>query len=232
MSSLDPNQAPQPRRTFRVSLEVALAGLIALALLVVILAGVFSLGQRRLEEVETKNPATGEQPHALRGTPGLQAPAPLPQAQGQPVDPIPMTRAPEAAPVPPEPSHDETAFVPPAVAPVPVEPPIDVAPALAPPAAHVPPRISLGDYLGYTQFTKIRDAHLNRPDPLVNPEKIQRPQATSDMAQIRSQSRLTPEAVRELVAERQAMQSLWERRSQARINPNRLASPTTQPTVQ
>jgi hypothetical protein len=49
------------------------------------------------------------------------------------------------------------------------------------------------------------------------------------MAMALTQGRLTPEAIRELAAERQAMQSLADLRSHARIN--RPAQPATQPAV-
>jgi len=96
------------------------------------------------------------------------------------------------------------------------------------------PQSSLGDYLGFLQFTKIRDAYLNRPDPTVNHTNVerQRPQATIDLSQARSQGSLTPQAVRELAARRQAMQSLSDLRSQARMDRNRLAPPATRPSIQ
>ena len=238
MSSPDANQTPPSRRSFRVSLEAALAGVIALALIVVILAGVFSLGQRRLGDVQTATPGGIAPSPALRSSPGLQAPAPLAQAQARPANPIQTTNGADAAAAEPVPPQGEAALAPQVEAPVAPGAPVAVAPSIEsvqPPAAsaaNVRPRTPLGEYLGFTQFTKIRDAFLDRPDPLVNPANVQRPQATSDLAQARSQSRLTPQAVRELVAERQATQSLWGLRWQARIDPNRLAPPATQPSAQ
>ncbi|HEY2586711.1 MAG TPA: hypothetical protein VGI81_13180 [Tepidisphaeraceae bacterium] len=223
-----------------MSLEAALAGLVALALIVVILAGVFSLGQRRLGEAQTATPGgIVQSQQTLHGTPGLQAPAPLPQARVRPINPVPMTDAPEAAVPPSDPApQGEAALAPPGAVPGAPQVPGAVAPSIEAmnlPGSFAPtpqPRVPLGDYLGFSQFTKIRDAYLNRPDPVVNHANLPRPQATGDLAQVRAQSRLTPQAVRELVAERQATQSLWQLRSQAGVDPNRLASPATRPSPQ
>jgi hypothetical protein len=236
MSASNVPQPPRPRRSFRVSLEAALAGLIALALIVMVLAGVFSLGARRLGGVQTAPAVVVPQSHAPRGTPGLQAPMPLPQARARPTEPLPMATEPPAAPDPHDASGSE-ALVQPNAAPVSplahvaTVPPFNAAAAPAAASPAVGTGMSLGDYLGFVQFTKIRDAYLNRPDPIVNPTKIQRPQPTDDLAQARSQGWLTPQAARALAARRQAMQSLTDRRARARLDPNRPASPSTQPSA-
>lgn len=171
------------------------------------------------------------------GTPGLQAP--LPQARVRPADSAPMTDAPEATAAPPETaSQNDSGFAPIAVAPVAPAVPSEIAPSIeaTPPPVSIAPngqsRVPLSDYLGFIQFTKIRDAYMNRPDPVVNRANVPRPQPTDDLAQVRSQSRLTPQGIRELVSERQASQSLWDLRSQAKMNPNQLASPATRPSTQ
>lgn len=229
MTSQSANPMPPrpPRRSFRVSLEVMLAGLVALALVVVILAGVFSVGQRWLGHVQPPLPGGRVAgPQAQRTAPGLRAPPQLPEAQARPIDPIPLAATPAPAPgaLP-----DEPASIPPVGAPAAPAPPVAVAPPVEvpPPGTTVRPSISLGEYLGFVQFTKIRNAYLNRPDPVVNPDKVQRPQPTGDMALARAQGRLTPQAIRELITERQAMQSLSDLRSQARMN--RAGQPATQP---
>lgn len=222
----NPTPPRPPRRSFRVSLEVMLAGLIALALVVVILAGVFSVGQRWLGRVQSPLPGGRvAAPQAQRTTPGLRAPSQLPQAQARPIDPIPLAAAPAPAPEAPP---DEAASMPPGAASVaPAAPVAAVPPGEQPAVTPARPSISLGEYLGFVQFTKIRNAYLNRPDPLVNSGKVQRPQPTGDMALARAQGRLTPEAVRALLARRQAMQPLADLRSEARMN--RPGQPATQP---
>lgn len=225
MQSNEPNE---PRRRLRFSIEVLLAGLLALAIIVIILAGAFSLGQRRLAQFQTPGTSAGA-PRVSRATPGLQAPPPLPQARrSQRL--VPAIEPPDIAAAP-----EPVAPAAPAI-PLAVQPPrlgIASSPAFAPAAPLTSaggPKPSLGEFLGFVQFTKMRDAVLNRPDPLINPTRLQRPQATSDLAQARAHSRLSPDAVRALLAERQALPRLSDRRSQARIDSTRVA--TTQPSGQ
>lgn len=225
MAAMQSSESNEPRRRLRFSIEALLAGLLALAIIVIILAGAFSLGRRRLAQFQTSGTSAGA-PRVSRATPGLQAPPPLPQARRS-ERLVPAIEPPDIAAAP-EP-------VAPAI-PLAVQPPrlgIASSPAFAPAAPLTSagrPKPSLGEFLGFVQFTKMRDAVLNRPDPLINPARLQRPQASSDLAQARAQSRLSPDAVRALLAERQALPRLSDRRSQARIDSTRVA--TTQPSGQ
>jgi hypothetical protein len=199
---------PQPPggRKRRAVLGTLLAGIIAFLLIAIILAIVSAMGDRRLAQLRSEAMTTSPiAPRVvLRPALGLQVPEPLvirPTIPRTPADEVPGV-----APLDPfhQPGIPEL-HEPPVVA---AQPPPVIAPQ--PQELYLPVRQNLA-----VPFDRIRDAFLARSDTQVNLAQFQRPGATADLSQIRGQSRLLPEAARELADERRPMQTLAERRAQA-----------------
>jgi hypothetical protein len=199
-------QKPGGRKR-RAVLGTLLAGVIAFLLIAIILAIVSAMGERRLAQLRSQamTPIPARPPVLIRPSLGLQVPAPLPvrptiprtaDAEGvHPVAPLDPFNQPAGAEL-----HE-----PPAVA----APPPSVA-ALQPQELYPPARQNFG-----IPSSRLSDAFLARPDTQLNLPQFQRPSATQDLVQIRTESRLLPEAARELADQRRPMQTLAERRAQA-----------------
>lgn len=200
---------PQPPggRKRRAVLGTLLAGFIAFLLITIILAIVSAMGERRLAQLrnEAMAPIPARPPVMVRPALGLQVPQPLVVRPTLPRTPGPDD-VPAVAPL--DPFHQGAApglQEPPAVAAQP-------APVIAP----LPQELFLPARQEFAvPFDRIRDAFLAKPDTQLNLAESQRPSATRDLMQIRTESRLLPEAARELADQRRPMQTLAERRAQA-----------------
>jgi hypothetical protein len=199
-------QKPGGRKR-RAVLGTLLAGIIAFLLIAIILAIISAMGERRLAQLrsEAMTAIPARPPVLVRPSLGLQVPEPLPvrptilrTADSDDLHPV--------APLDPfNPAAGADLHEPPAVA----APPPSVA-ALQPEELYPPARQNFG-----IPSSRISDAFLAKPDTRLNLAQSQQPSATQDLMQIRGQSRLLPEAARELADQRRPMQTLAERRAQA-----------------
>lgn len=198
---------PPPPRRRRAIFGTLLAAVIAFLLIAIILAIVSAMGERRLAQLRSQSIAIAPlRSHpALRPALGLQVPDALVVRPTAPRIPDADDRPRVAALDPFNPAPAATIHEPPAFAqqPPPVVP-------LQPQELYRAARQNSG-----IPSTLYSSAFLARPDSRVNLDQIPHPSATQDLTQIRTASRLLPDAARELVEQRRPMQTLAERRAQA-----------------
>jgi hypothetical protein len=197
-----------------------LASVVAFLLIALTLAIISALGERRLAQLRSQAFGPVSLPRAVRPTPGLQAPLPVPERTT--VQRFSDPQEPRAI-APPGAGGN-----PPIVAapqfPTPIAVPMAPLAVIQPQQFSRPIRPDLA-----VAISRIRDAFLGRPDAGVNLTQFRRPVPTEDLVHVRVESRLSPQAMRQLAEARRATQTLADRRAEARLARSSVA--TTRPSI-